>query len=34
MKKDDILPGVYMVNAVRRNVDDYIEKGGKIPKLA
>ena len=32
-KKDDILPGVYMVNAVRRNVDDYIEKGGKIPKL-
>ena len=30
-KKDDILPGVHMVNGVRRNIDAYIEKGGKIP---
>ena len=30
-KKSDILPGVYMVNAVRRNIDSYIEKGGEIP---
>lgn len=32
-KKDDILPGVHMVNAVRRNVDAYIENGGEIPKI-
>ena len=30
-KKGDILPGVHMVNAVRRNIDAYIEKGGEIP---
>lgn len=30
-KKNDILPGVHMVNGVRRNIDAYIEKGGKIP---
>tara|TARA_R110000824_G_scaffold376372_3_gene567500 strand:- start:153 stop:1049 length:897 start_codon:yes stop_codon:yes gene_type:complete len=32
-KKDDILPGVHMVNAVRRNVDSYIEAGGETPKI-
>ena len=31
-KKTDILPGVHMVNSVRRSVDRYIEKGGNIPK--
>lgn len=30
-KKDDILPGVHMVNAVRKNIDTYIEKGKEIP---
>jgi len=29
----DNLPGVHMVSAVRKNIDSYIEKGGKIPKL-
>ena len=32
-KKDDILPGVHMVNAVRRNIDSFIEKGGKVPVI-
>ena len=30
-KKDDILPGVHMVNAVRKNIDSYIDKGGITP---
>ena len=32
-QKSDILPGVHMVNAVRRNIDNYIESGKPIPKL-
>ena len=32
-QKSDILPGVHMVNAVRRNIDKYIESGKPIPKL-
>ena len=32
-KKSDILPGVHMVNAVRRSIDKYIESGGKVPKI-
>ena len=29
----DNLPGVHMVSAVRKNIDLFIEKGGKIPKI-
>ena len=28
---NDNLPGVHMVSAVRKNIDSYIKKGGKIP---
>ena len=29
----DKLPGVHMVSAVRRNIDSYLKKGGKVPKV-
>jgi hypothetical protein len=32
-QKSDILPGVHMVNAVRRNIDNYIKSGKPIPEL-
>ncbi len=32
-QKSDILPGVHMVNAVRRNIDNYIESKQPIPKI-
>jgi hypothetical protein len=32
-QKSDILPGVHMVNSVRRNIDAYIDSGKPIPKI-
>ena len=32
-QKSDILPGVHMVNSVRRNIDAYIESGKPILKI-